>query len=247
MNILPFTIPFLAGISTIIGYFPTYIPAYYQNIVISLSLAFSSGVMLMVSTASLIPEAATLLSSYPHFSKILLLTIFFLSGGLLSSSMDFLISHTTKNNDLYKVGLISFTALLFHNIPEGITTFLATSHNITLGLTLSIAIAFHNIPEGIMIAVPIYYSTKNHLKSFLYTLFAGFSEVFGAIIAFLFLKNNLHSFLLAFILTLTAGIMSYLAFFELLPKSFSYPYKKMNILSFLLGIITMYCCIFLLL
>ena len=247
MNILPFLIPFLSGISTIIGYIPTYIPIRYQNSVISFSLAFSSGVMIMVSFFSLIPEASSLLFVYSTLSKNLLLILFFLSGGLLSSSMDFIVSHKTKNNHLYTVGLISFAALLFHNIPEGITTYLTTSHDITLGLSLSIAIAFHNIPEGIMIAVPIYYATKKHLKSFLYTLIAGFSEFFGSVLAFFFLKNHLNTFLLAFILCLTAGIMSYLALFELLPKAISYQCKKTCILALFLGIITMYLCIFLLL
>ena len=237
----------MAGISTIIGYFPTYIPLRYQNVVIGCSLAFSSGVMLMVSFASLIPEAVFLLNSYSIYSKSILIIIFFLCGGLLSSSMDYFISSITNKNELYKVGLISFAALLLHNIPEGITTFLATSQNISLGLTISIAIAFHNIPEGIMIAIPIYYATKNRLKAFLYVLFAGFSELFGAIIAFLFLKNHLQPFLLAFILSLTAGIMTFLAIFELLPKSLCCSYKKICILAFFLGVMLMYCCIFILL
>lgn len=241
MNILPFFIPFLAGISTIIGYFPTYIPYRYQETVIGCSFAFSSGVLLIVSVFSLIPEAFSLLSFYPN--RVLLLLLFFLCGGLLSSSMDFFLSHTIEHNPLYKVGIVSFGTLLLHNIPEGITTFVATSHHLTFGLTLALAIAFHNIPEGIMISIPIYYATRSRRKAFFYTLFAGFSEFFGAILAFLFFKNYFSSFFLAFILCLTAGVMSYLAFFELLPKVFSYPCKTISMFFLLLGVTVMYCCI----
>lgn len=59
-------------------------------------------------------------------------------------------------------------AIILHNIPEGIATFVATNSDITLGISLAIAIAMHNIPEGISISVPIYYSTNNKRKPFIY-------------------------------------------------------------------------------
>ncbi len=57
-------------------------------------------------------------------------------------------------------------AIVLHNIPEGIVTFLSASTNQKLGLSLALAISFHNIPEGISIAIPIYFSTKNKKKAF---------------------------------------------------------------------------------
>ena len=79
-------------------------------------------------------------------------------------------------------------AMIIHNIPEGIATFITTNNDITLGISLAIAIALHNIPEGISIALPIYYSTNKKKKAIFYTLISGISEPFGAILAFLFLK-----------------------------------------------------------
>lgn len=61
-------------------------------------------------------------------------------------------------------------AIILHNIPEGIATFMATTSNIKLGIALTLAIAFHNIPEGISISVPIYYSSNSKKKAFNYTL-----------------------------------------------------------------------------
>ncbi len=63
-------------------------------------------------------------------------------------------------------------AIIIHNIPEGIATFMAGCSDSKLGITLTLAIALHNIPEGISISVPIYYATKSKKKgSFVYFLF----------------------------------------------------------------------------
>lgn len=67
-------------------------------------------------------------------------------------------------------------AIILHNIPEGIATFLTTSENVELGISLAIAIALHNIPEGISISVPIYFSTNNMKKAIWYTFISGMSE-----------------------------------------------------------------------
>ena len=133
---------------------------------------------------------------------------------------------------------------MLHNIPEGITTYISTSVNTSLGIKLAIAIALHNIPEGISIAVPIYYSTNNFKKAFFYTFIAGFSELSGAVIAYLFLANFITNTSLSIILGLTAGIMIHISLYELLPTSIEYKKKKATILSFIIGIITMFLCEF---
>ena len=86
----------------------------------------------------------------------------------------------TKNkhneSNLYRIGILSMIALMIHNIPEGILTFLTSTINIKLGIKLSIAIMMHNIPEGITIAIPLYYSTKSKFKAIKNTLISGLSE-----------------------------------------------------------------------
>ena len=140
------------------------------------------------------------------------------------------------------MGLISIIALCLHNIPEGITTFISTSSNVRLGITLSIAIALHNIPEGISIAVPIYFATGSHKRSFWYTLLSGFSELLGAVLAYLFIARYVNNFILSLILGVTAGIMIHISAYELLPNSLAYKKRKDTILSFLLGVLVMFIC-----
>ena len=131
-------------------------------------------------------------------------------------------------------------AIIIHNLPEGIITFLTASINLKLGLSLAIAIMLHNIPEGISIAVPIYYSTKSRLKALFYTIIAAISEPLGALLAFLFLKNYITNFLLGIMLSLIAGIMSNISLYELFPESLKYKRKKLTIISTIIGIIFMY-------
>lgn len=236
INYLAFIISFLAGISTIIGYLPTYISKKHQDKVIVFSLSFSSGIMLMISLFSLIPESYHYLSSHLSFPIIMILAIYINTGIILSLFIDKKIDNLV-NDKLYKLGLLSIITMILHNIPEGIITYLTTSVNLKLGLTLSIAIALHNIPEGIAISVPIYYSTKSRKKAFLYTLISGFSEFLGAMLAHLFLKRILTNYLLSFLLAITSGIMLHLSIFNLLPNSISYHQRKTTILGIITSII----------
>ena len=130
-------------------------------------------------------------------------------------------------------------AIIMHNIPEGIATFLAANNNRSLGLSLAIAIAFHNIPEGIGISIPIYYATQNRKKAFFYTLISGISEPFGAILAFFFLKNIVTDTIMGFIFAFIAGIMIYISVYELLKEVKTYKKRKINIIFFIIGILFM--------
>lgn len=242
-TLFSFLITFLAGISTIIGILPCYLNEKYKEKVISFSLAFSSGVMLCISLISLIPEAVALFRNiFKTYPLILISLIFIVLGILFSSLIDSKVEECFTKNKLYKLGIISVIVLMLHNIPEGITTFISTKTNVSLGLSLSLAIALHNIPEGISIAVPIYYSTNNRKKAFLYTLISGFSEFFGAILAYLFIAKYVNNFILGVILAMTAGIMLHISIYELLPNSLEYKKNKTTIVGFILGVIVMFLC-----
>lgn len=240
--VFSFLMTTLAGFSTLLGIIPCYLNKTRESI-ISKSLAFSAGVMLMISLSSLIPESVSLLSlKYSYIFIFIIVFIFVVLGILFSSFIDQKIEERFTSNKLYKLGLISIIALFLHNIPEGITTFISTSSNVRLGITLSIAIALHNIPEGISIAVPIYFATGSHKRSFWYTLLSGFSELLGAVLAYLFIARYVNNFILSLILGVTAGIMIHISAYELLPNSLAYKKRKDTILSFLLGVLVMFIC-----
>ena len=143
------------------------------------------------------------------------------------------------NNQLFRVGIISMLAIIFHNIPEGIATFMTTHNNLSLGTTLTIAIALHNIPEGICIAVPIYYATKSRGKAFKYTLISALSEPLGAFLAYLFLTPIINDLSMGFLYGIIAGIMIHISFYELLPTSFKYKKYRLSIIFFIIGSVIM--------
>ena len=209
------------------------------NKIILSSLSFAAGVMITVSLTDLIPESLNLLKEYFYiFPTYIIMLIFFVVGILISMGIDkYLPSNTDKNGKLYKVGIISMLAIILHNIPEGIATFMATTSDISLGISLSLAIAFHNIPEGISISIPIYYSTKSKSKAFGYTLISALSEPFGALLAFIFLRNLINNFILGILFAMIAGIMTHISLYELIPTSFKYKNKKLSILFLIIGVI----------
>ena len=215
---MPFFITFIAGISTLIGYLFVYLDNSDNKVLIG-SLGFASGVMFYISVFDLIPESIKLIgNTYNTVFSIMISFIFIVIGIIISFMLD---KSFYSDSYLYHVGIISMVALILHNIPEGIATYLASDYNLAFGLTLGISIALHNIPEGISISIPIYYSTHNKIKAFLFTFISGMSEFLGAIIACLLFRNTSFMFM-GILYALIAGIMLYISICELLPASIKY-------------------------
>ena len=215
MNITySFFLTLIASFSTLIGTLCIFIKYKNINKVITLSLLFSSLVMIFISFFDLMPTSLKLLNlNYNISITIILFLIFFILGILLILFID---KKIPNNDKLYKVGIISMIGLILHNIPEGILTFITSTYDKKLGLSLAFAICMHNIPEGIMISIPIYYSTNSKLKAILYTFISSISEIFGSIITYLFLYNYINDIVIALLLSFVCGIMSYIAIFELI-------------------------------
>lgn len=238
---IPFIISFLAGCSTLIGYFFIYINNDSNRILIS-SLGFASGVMLLISIYDLIPSSFNLISNSFYFIPSLIISfIFIIIGIIISMSIDkYMPDNKYNDSKLFRVGMISMLAIIIHNIPEGIATFLTSSHNLKLGITLAIALALHNIPEGISVSIPIYYSTGSKRRAFLYTFISGMSEFAGAVIASLFLTDLANDLYMGCLYAIIAGIMMHISIYELLPTSLKYNNKKLTFIYFIIGIIFMF-------
>ena len=234
-----FLLTTIAGFSTLIGTIVIFISKKKKDSIIISSLGFASGVMILISFTDLIPNSYLLFSgTYSIIVSILLLLISINIGILLSKLLNKFIPD--DQNSLYRVGVLSMAAIIFHNIPEGIATYITNCSDQALGLTLTIAIACHNIPEGISIAVPIYYATGSKKKAFLYTFISGISELFGAVIAYLFLAPYVNDFFMAMLYAIIAGIMVYLVLTELLKTSLNYHKMKITWISFMIGCLFIY-------
>lgn len=237
MLLYAFLITFLAGMTTVLGGLIVLLVKKNENIIIN-SLSFAAGVMITVSLFDLIPESLTSFKQdYQSFPAILFLLIFINIGIIISLFIDKTVS--IKENKIYRVGIISMLAMILHNIPEGMATFITTDQNFHLGLVLSASIAAHNIPEGIIIAFPIFYAIGSKKTAILYTFIAGMSELLGGFISFVFLRPFINDFIMGALYAIIAGIMLCISFHELLPTAFAYFKRKRVYIFLLLGITIM--------
>ncbi|MBQ2946790.1 MAG: ZIP family metal transporter [Bacilli bacterium] len=234
-NIYAFLLSSIAGLSTLIGFLFIFIKKDRDSI-ISKALGFASGVMFTISIIDLIPNSFLLvIKDYNFIYALFLIIMAFFIGIIISSIINKKVEKTSKNGlKLYKLGIITMVVIMMHNIPEGIATFITTTNNTKLGIILTIAIALHNIPEGISISIPIYYSTNNKLKAFLYTLISGMSEPLGAIISYLFLSRFVNDTILGIIYSIIAGMMINISINELYKEAADYN-KKNTGLYFIIG------------
>lgn len=235
-----FLVSSLAGLSTLLGSFLIFFKK-TDNKILAGSLSFAAGVMITVSLTDLIPSSYALLTTkfFPIFA-ILLLLVFLVIGIILSMMIDkYLPSDDgpiNMNKNLYRVGIFSMLAIILHNIPEGIATFMASSVDRSLGLSLALAISLHNIPEGISISVPIYYATKSKKKALFSTFISGISEPLGAVLAYLFLSPFISDMMMGCLFSMIAGIMIHISVYELLPTASKYKLPKILIIFLMLGI-----------
>lgn len=240
---MAFLLSFVAGLSTMIGSIFIFFKD-NRGVVLKYSLSFAAGVMICVSVIDLIPESLKNLYNGDKICTFIMTFFFILIGILTSFVIDKIIPDYSikdrKNGRLFKIGIFSMFAIILHNIPEGIATFLSSVSNIQIGITLTIAIALHNIPEGISISVPIYKATGSRKKALFYTFLSGMSEPFGAILAFLFLAPIITNTIMGILLSLIAGIMIHIASLKLLPTALNYKNKRKTMLFFLIGIGIMY-------
>ena len=235
---LAFILSTIAGLSTLLGTIFIFIHFKHQETILISALSFAAGVMITVSCFDLIPSSfQNLNADFYIIPSCLLCMIGICIGVILSIFIDEKVP--SKSNQLKRVGMISFIAIILHNIPEGIATYLTANRNIDVGIALTCAIALHNIPEGISISIPIYYSSNSRLKAFLYTLISSLSEPLGAIIAFLFLSTWITPTIMGMIYAMIAGIMIHISCYELLPTALQYHQRTNTFFFFFLGTIVM--------
>lgn len=206
-----------AGLSTMIGAVFAVQVGRNDEKMLGCALAFSAGVMASISVLEFIPEGFHFLEESFGTEGMLCFGLSIMGGAGCGYVLDRYLPE--QSDSVYKVGLFSCVALFLHNLPEGIATFVAGCHSVSLGVTVAISIALHNIPEGIMVAMPIYQATGSKKKGLWYAFVSGMSEPLGAVLTALFLLPFISDALMGLVFGLVAGIMMYIALAELLPLS----------------------------
>lgn len=257
-----FLLTLFAGLSTSIGAIIAFYSKSKSDIILSLGLGFSAGVMIYVSFMEILKkskDAFFQMTSNDITSELLVIICFF-SGIALSAVIDKLIPEDvnphepksygeleelkpnhkiTNKNSLHRTGVFTALAIGIHNFPEGFATFISSLDDISIGITIALAIAIHNIPEGMAISLPIFHATNNKKKAFWYSTLSGFAEPIGAIIGFFILFPLMGGATLGITFAIVAGIMIYISFDELLPAARVYGNAHTTILGLVLGMLIM--------
>jgi len=191
-----------------------------------ISLGFSAGVMIMIAFTGLLPSSVAGIGPVWAYSG------FFL-GMVGFFALDFLIPHeflgeadyregSPKGERLKRMGLLVALGIGIHNVPEGLATFAGSLKDVRAGLFVAVGIALNNIPEGLAVAAPIYASTGNRRKAFLWSFLSGLSEPASACVAALVLMPFLNATLVNLLLSGAAGIMIAISLDQLAPAAKTY-------------------------
>jgi len=236
-TIMALVLSLAAGLSTTVGGLCVFISRGKSERLIAASLAFAAGVMVSLSLTDLFVEAHETFCANMGACPGTLMTVALMAAGmLLAKLLDTFVpenlDHTVtsrQNKRLLRAGMVSM-------LGQGIATFTAAYANSQMGLSTAFAVAMHNIPEGISIALPIYFATKSRRRALGFPLLSGLAEPLGALLTMLFLRPFITSQMLAVIFALVIGIMLYIAFAELLPSAYRYPYPAMLLTALLTGV-----------
>jgi len=198
-----------------------------------LLLGFAAGVMVAIATLGLIHEAVST-------NGVLLTVAGVVLGAAVLFAFDRYLPHeheelpfAVANSAAYRRGLLLFTAMTLHNVPEGLavgTSYAAAPH---LGLLLAVGIALHNIPEGIAIAGPFRACGMSRWRAAAWAAISGLSEPLAALAGAAF--AGLAAPLLPLSLAFAGGAMLYVVSDELIPESHSHGYEHQATFGFIAG------------
>lgn len=249
--LIAFLFTLVAGVSTGIGGLLAFIPTSDSKKFLSLSLGFSAGVMIYVSTIEIFPKAKESLAlEYGDHLGNWITTIAFFFGIALIAIIDKLIpsdinpheihsASTNNNRKLLKIGFMTATALGIHNFPEGLATFVAALKDPHLALPIVLAIAIHNIPEGLAVSAPIYEATGSKKKAFTHSFLSGLAEPIGALVGWFLLMPFMTDGLYGIIFASVAGIMVFISLDELLPAAHEFGHHHTSIYGLISGMVVM--------
>lgn len=251
---IAFSLTMLAGLTTAVGGAIAFMTKKNDLKTLSLGLGFSAGVMIFISLVDIIPSSENMLkTNFPNFYQWLVFGGF-VAGLLISVLIDYFlpdhvdtkelldpdapgVDNEFKHYKLKRAGILTAVAICVHNFPEGMATFLTTTQNVTLGMSVALAIAIHNIPEGIAVALPIYHVTGKKRYAMLYAAMSGITEPIGAVVGMFLVGLFFPQILIGFLMAAVAGIMTYISFDTLLPLAKEYGNWHLSIVGIMSGII----------
>ncbi len=207
-------------------------------------MAISAGIMIAASFFSLLNPAIELADQL-HFCTWFIISTGFLGGGILLSIGNKFFDFFNFNHHSitqFKRSIMLFLSITLHNIPEGLVLGVAFGASvfssnqvaaIISAIILTVGIAIQNFPEGSAISLPLRRDGVSLKKAFFYGGISAIVEpIFAVIGAILVLKIQR---ILPFIMSFTAGAMTFVVINELIPEMMENKRKDLMSLLVMIG------------
>ena len=142
-----------------------------------------------------------------------------------------------RKENLIHIGIITSLALVLHNIIEGSAVYSTFLTDNNLGVAVALGVGFHNIPLGMVIAATFYQSNENIWKTLSIIGLVSLSTFLGGLLMFFLNLNSISPLLLGTLLSLTLGMLLFIAISELLPRIKKSTDKKVSYVGLIIGIV----------
>ncbi|MEG0379211.1 MAG: ZIP family metal transporter [Eubacterium sp.] len=193
---------------------------------IGLLLGLSGGFLLGIIFFGIIPEAAEMLEVVFEDKSIWMLSASLAGGALFLILFEKMIpvqhhhdlsEHEVEHHDHNRLIYIILAAFGFHSLFELVSILVAGNADPVLAWFLIVVIGMHNIPIGFVIIAQLEALDCSMKKSLLLIGGLAVLETGVAVICYLLLMPFITDAFQGILLGMTAGIMIYLVFDELLP------------------------------
>ena len=213
-----------------------------KNKIIDFSIGLALGVIGTLVVSDVIPEIIENLGLKNIFYFIISACLGF---GILKILDHFIPDHDDDGkvpkkelaSNLQHIGIITSIALLLHNLIEGMTVYSIIINNLNLGISLMLGIGFHNVPLGMIIGGAFHQGREKPAKSILAIFIVSISTFIGGLILFICKVEKLSTFIVGLLLSITFGMLLYIIFIELIPRTRHSKNKKMSNTGIAVGII----------
>jgi len=203
------------------------------------SMAFSGGVMLVASFTSLILPSIDIGGAGVTIFGII--TGFFVIYLIewMTPHEEYILKFNRGNVEKEKLKgiFLIVSAIIIHNIPEGMAVGVSMVSDTDKGWATAIAIGIQDIPEGLAVSLPLIMLTERMWIPVFIGFLSGFSEfVFTVLGGFTF---SIFSVFLPFGLSLAGGAMIYVTVKEVFPQVYRNRHETIVTAGFLVGLLLM--------
>lgn len=225
----------LAGAATIIGLLLVLWKYEWtkRNSIYLISLA--AGVLITSAFFNLMPEAMELAGESPNifyspyfFALLGFAVLYILEQGI--------VIHTCAEKDCeaHSFGIVAALGIGLHSVLDGVVIGVGFEVNFTVGLVTSLAVLLHELPEGIFTLSILLHAGMQLKKAVIYTIAVALATPFGALAAYVLLRQNVSTLLLGNLLALAAGSFVYIGASDLIPQTHKVS-RKANAVLVVLG------------